>query len=387
MSNDKWDFELDGKLDAEQGTKLPEGVEPPETTPEMGWITPEVVTVAIVSTVLVIASGLVQLTFGAYPLTIREAWQAVLDPAVIWNLDTLRAFVFQSTNPDVATGTLVVWDIRLPRVIAAVIVGANLAVSGAVFQSVTRNEMASPFILGINSGASLAIMLTLVVFTAFTPFLPLLAAAGGAVAFLIVYAIAWKGGTSPVRLVLAGVIVGTLMGSIQTALFFFAPDIDVILTALAWTTGSLTGAGWREIRLVFLLSVLSVGLTIIGARQLNVLMLGEETAGALGMSVERVRFALSGVAILSASSAIVVAGLVGFVGLIVPHMARNVVGSDYKQLIIACVFMGPALMAVSDMFARLMISPGQLPVGVLTGLIGGPYFLYLMRRRQKLGEL
>jgi len=159
---------------------------------------------------------------------------------------------------------------------------------------VTRNELASPFILGVSSGAGLMILLTLVVFGSLTAFLPLIAAFGGAGAFLIVYVIAWKNGTSPVRLVLAGVIVGTVFGSLQTALFFFADDIGVVQSAIAWTTGSLTGTDWEQVRLVLPWTIVVVLLSIAGSRQMNVLLLGEQTAKSLGMSIEKVRFALSG---------------------------------------------------------------------------------------------
>jgi len=132
--------------------------------------------------------------------------------------------------------------------------------------------------------------------------------------------------------------------------------------------------------------LLTVPLTLLGARQLNVLLLGERTARSLGMSVERVRFALSAVAVLAAGTAIAVAGIVSFVGLIVPHMVRQLVGSDYKRVVVGSVFAGPALVTVADVGARLALSGTQLPVGIVTGLVGGPYFLYLMRKTE-VGEL
>jgi iron complex transport system permease protein len=195
-----------------------------------------------------------------------------------------------------------------------------------------------------------------------------------------------------VRLVLAGVIVNMVFQSLQRALFFFADDLGVVQTAIAWTTGSLTGTGWEEVRIALLPAAFAVAVALAGARQLNVLLLGERTAQSLGMRVERVRFLLSGVAILAASAAIAVAGIVGFFGLVVPHIVRNVVGSDYRRLTVGCLFAGPALMVVADVGARLffpvvMNSPRQVPVGVVTGLVGGPYFLYLMRKQQSMGEL
>lgn len=370
----------------------------------IGWLfDPKLVTVALASLAVVVAAGLVQVSFGAYSMTVGEAWRAVLDPAVLldprWLLNFLvgeelmRAVTgFRGELPELSHGTLIVWNIRLPRVIVGAIVGMNLGVSGAIFQAVTRNELASPFILGVSSGAGLMILLTLVVFGGLSVFLPLIAALGGAVAFLIVYAIAWKNGTSPVRLVLAGVIVGTVFGSLQTALFFFADDIGVVQSAIQWTTGSLTGTDWEQVRLALPWTVVAVLLSIAGSRQLNLLLLGEQTAKSLGMSIEKVRFALSGVAVLAAAASIAVAGIVSFVGLIVPHVVRNLVGSDYKRLIVGCLFVGPALMVAADVGARLGMSvvtgaDAQIPVGIVTGLVGGPYFLYLMRRQQNMGEL
>jgi iron complex transport system permease protein len=237
------------------------------------------------------------------------------------------------------------------------------------------------------------ILLSLVVFSSLSTFLPLVAALGGMIAFLIVYAIAWKNGTSPVRLVLAGVIVSTVFGSLQTAMFFFADDLGVVQTAIQWTTGSLTGVGWEQVRMVLPWTIVSMLLAALSSRQMNVLLLGEQTAKSLGVSVEKVRFALSGIAVLAAAASIAVAGIVSFVGLIVPHMVRNVVGSNYKKLIIGCVFAGPALMVAADVGARLGMmaitgsNSGQIPVGIVTGLVGGPYFLYLMRKQQELGEI
>ncbi|MFC7224259.1 FecCD family ABC transporter permease [Halalkalicoccus sp. GCM10025322] len=353
---------------------------------------PKLLTVAVGSIAVVVLGGLAQVSFGSYSMTLSQAWAAVFDPAVLLNRRAWSAFLLGGELPEMSHESLIVWNIRLPRVFVAILVGMNLAVSGAIFQAVTRNELASPFILGVSSGAGLLILLTLVVFSGLSTFLPLIASVGGAAAFLIVYAIAWKGGTSPVRLVLAGVIVGTVFGSLQTALFFFAEDIGVVQSAIAWTTGSLTGTDWQQVRLALPWTLVAVSLAVAGSRQCNVLLLGEQTARSLGMSIERVRFALSGVAVLAAAASIAVAGIVGFVGLIVPHVVRNLVGSDYRKLMVGCLFVGPALMVGADVGARLGMgvlvgTETQIPVGIVTGLVGGPYFLYLMRKQQHMGEI
>jgi iron complex transport system permease protein len=351
------------------------------------WFDGSLFTLIVGSLAVIVGGGLVQVSFGAFSMSIVEAWQAVVNPNVIFSTQAWEAFILGGEVPEMNKRSLIVWNIRLPRVFVAALVGMNLAVSGAIFQAVTRNELASPFILGVSSGAGLMILLTLVVFSGLTAFLPLIASVGGAVAFLIVYAIAWKNGTSPVRLVLAGVIVGTVFGSLQTAFFFFADDIGVVQSAIAWTTGSLTGTDWEQVRMALPWTAVAMLLALVSSRQLNVLLLGESTAKSLGMSVEKVRFALSGVAVLAAAASIAVAGIVGFVGLIVPHMVRNIVGSDYRKLVVGCVFAGPALMVGADVGARLTLNPVQIPVGIVTGLVGGPYFLYLMRKKQNMGEI
>ncbi|WP_254839112.1 FecCD family ABC transporter permease [Natronomonas marina] len=370
----------------------------------LGWFDGSLAALCAGSVAVVVVSGLVQVSFGAYSMTIVEAWRAVFNPDVVFSWQAWEAFLLGGEVPEMNERSLIVWNIRLPRVFVAALVGMNLAVSGAIFQAVTRNELASPFILGVSSGAGLMILLTLVVFSGMTAtivlplvagavvlnasaLLPVIASVGGIAAFLVVYAIAWKNGTSPVRLVLAGVIVGTVFTSLQTALFFFADSIGVVQSAIAWTTGSLTGTDWEQVRMALPWSVVAMVLALVSSRQLNVLLLGENTASSLGMNVERVRFALSGVAVLAAAASIAVAGIVGFVGLIVPHMVRNVVGSDYRKLVVGCLFAGPALMVAADVGARLALSPVQIPVGIVTGLVGGPYFLYLMRRQERMGEI
>jgi iron complex transport system permease protein len=186
--------------------------------------------------------------------------------------------------------------------------------------------------------------------------------------------------------VLAGVIVAAVAGSLQTAIFFMARDVNVMQNALAWTVGSLTGADWKQVHLVAPFSVLVVILALAGARYLDVLLLGDATARALGMTVERTRFLLAAVAIMAAGSAVAVVGLVGCVGLIVPHVVRILVGSEHKRLLIGCLFAGPALMVSADAVARLIANPVQIPVGVVTGLIGGIFFLVLMRRQREIGR-
>jgi iron complex transport system permease protein len=328
-------------------------------------------------------------------MTWGQAWAALTDPKIwaqpaamlrlIFGESFAQARGLREANP-LSTTTLIVWNVRLPRVLVGLMVGMNLSISGSIFQAVTRNELASPYLLGVSSGAGLAVLLVLVIFPAWTPLLPLIAMAGGGLAFLIVYLIAWNRGASGVRLVLAGVIVSAIAGSLQTAIFFLARDISVVQNAMAWTAGSLTGADWRQVRMIAPWTLICAVLSLAATRNLDLLLLGDATARSLGMRVERVRFLLATVAILAAGSSVAVAGLVGFVGLIVPHVVRGLVGTAHRGLLIGCIFAGPALMVSADAFARLALNPVQFPVGIVTGLLGGMFFLYLMRRRREIGK-
>ena len=347
------------------------------------------------SMVIIALAALAQITAGSYDMTWRQALAALTDgnvwgqPAVLVRLlfgdSFAHIFGLHEADP-LATATLIVWNVRLPRVLVGLMVGINLAFSGSIFQAITRNELASPYLLGVSSGAGLAILVVLVIYPALGPLLPLVAMAGGGLAFLIVYAIAWNHGTSPVRLVLAGVIVAAIAGSLQTAIFFLAKDLSVVQNALAWTTGSLTGAGWEQVRLVAPWTVISVVLGLSGSRYLDVLLLGDPAARALGLPVERARFFLATTAIIAAGSSVAVAGLVGFVGLIVPHVVRSLVGSLHWRLLLGCLFAGPALLVSADAAARLVFNPVQVPVGIVTGILGGTFFLYLMHRRREIGK-
>lgn len=316
-----------------------------------------------VSLTVIVFSAAVQLCCGSFPVSLGDVWMTLCG---------------QTTDERL---TAIIINLRLPRVIAGLLVGANLALAGAVFQAITRNEMASPYLLGVSQGAGLVAMLVIVLLPAALAWLPVLAMLGGIVAFAVVYAVAWRHGTSPVRLVLAGVIVGAVVGSVQMVLRFLIADVETLTGALNWMAGSLTGADWACVRRVAPWTLVSCAALLLGARHLDLMTLGDDSAKALGMRVEPMRFVLATMAILASASAVSAAGLVGFVGLLAPHIVRSVVGPLHRPLLMGCLFAGPALLMGSDAVARLAFSPLQLPVGVVTGLVGGIFFLYLMRRK------
>lgn len=353
-------------------------------------------TIAIVSAAVILLSVSFQISGGAYRTSQSEVWNALTSADVWGNPGFLLRLVLGNSvcdflsvpQPDsVPVSVMIIWTIRLPRVLVGLLVGLNLAFAGSIFQAITRNEMASPYLLGINQGAGLMIILTLVLFPALTAFLPFFAMVGGMIAFLIVYAIAWNHGASPVRLILAGVIVGAVASAIQTGLQFLISDITVIQNAMSWMSGSIIGANWGHVRTILPWSILTVIISMSLTRYLDILMLGDQTAASLGLNVEKWRFILASVGIMAAASSVAAAGLVGFVGLIVPHIVRSLVGSQHKRMFIGCLCAGPALMALADVVSRLMFNPIQLPVGAITGTVGGLFFLILMRSKKEFGRL
>ena len=269
-------------------------------------------------------------------------------------------------------------NIRLPRAIVAMLVGVNLSLSGAILQAVMKNPLADPHIIGISSGAGLFGIFVLMIFDDAGKIMTPAAFVGAILAAALIYVLAWKDGIRPIRVILAGVAVSAFLGAGISALLIFAGD--KVHGALLWMVGGLSARSWQHVWILLPYSIAGTALTFLAARHLNVLQLGDEVATGLGVRVNLVRSALTAVAALLAASAVCVAGLLGFVGLIVPHTARLILGSDYRILLPGAAFLGAATVTISDTVARTIFAPTELPVGILTALLGAPFFLYLLRR-------
>ncbi|MEK6607241.1 MAG: iron ABC transporter permease [Myxococcota bacterium] len=284
-------------------------------------------------------------------------------------------------NPDAQ----ILFGARLPRAAAAALVGSGLAASGAVLQAILRNPLADPFTLGVSGGAALgaAIAIRLGLDAALPGGLALSAAAflGALLAVAVVWSLARRGAVVvPATLLLAGVTLSFVAGA-TIVLLQHTADLASGLRITRWTLGSLDG-----LRLELLAGALPVwgaglGVSLLLARSLNALAAGAETAASVGVDVDRATRAAYLAASLLVGALVALAGPIGFVGLIVPHLARAVVGADHRVLIPVCVFTGGAFLIACDVLARVMLSPADLPVGVLTALMGGPFFLFLLRRR------
>lgn len=272
----------------------------------------------------------------------------------------------------------IIWNIRLPRTLVGALVGINLAMSGAILQSIMRSPLADPHIIGVSSGAGLFGIVVLILFPGWEYLLTPVAFLGALGSTAAIYILAWKGGIRPVRIILAGVAVSAFLSAgIAGLLVFYS---DRVHGALLWMVGGLAARSWPHFYAILPYSVLGGLLALAGARSLNVLGLGDEVAAGLGLAVERTRLLLTAVAALLAASAVSVAGLLGFVGLIVPHAARLLVGSDYRYLIPASALLGCAVVTFSDTLARTLFAPVELPVGIIMAFAGAPFFLYLLRK-------
>jgi iron complex transport system permease protein len=277
---------------------------------------------------------------------------------------------------------VILLQLRLPRVVLAGVVGAALAASGALFQGLFRNPLADPAIIGVSSGAALG-AIAVIVFAgsgALAAFgVPLAAFAGALLTAFLVYRLARIGPTVHVAtLLLAGIAVAAVISSAMSIVMSFSGE--QVRDIYAWLLGGLVGQGWTAIGAVVPLIALALAAAALTAHDLNLLSLGEERAAQLGVEVMRLKRRTIGVGALLAACAVSVAGVIGFVGLMTPHLLRLVVGADHRRLLPAVLLAGPTLMILADLVARTALSPQELPVGIVTALLGGPFFLFLLRR-------
>jgi iron complex transport system permease protein len=276
----------------------------------------------------------------------------------------------------------VVLDLRLPRVTVALAVGAALGAAGAIFQGVTRNALAAPEIVGVAAGANVAAVLVIVVLPAApVALLPPTAFAGAVAATALVYALSRRRtGTSPARLVLVGIGVSAAAQAVVIAAVSTVDEVIHASQLVIFTTGSVYAKGWADLWAMVPWLVVLLPAALLAGRQLDVLALGDDVAGGLGMRVERARAGLLLIGAGLAGVAVAVAGPVGFVGLIAPHMARRLTGVSHATVVPLSALLGGTLLIVADLLARTLFAPVDLPVGVMTAVVGAPYFLVLLHR-------
>ncbi|MBQ1220117.1 MAG: iron ABC transporter permease [Peptococcaceae bacterium] len=292
--------------------------------------------------------------------------------------DFLQAVLSGSTTD--STYRIVMYS-RLPGVLGALLAGSALSVSGAILQSVLQNPLASPNIIGVNSGAGLMVLLCSAFFPAMDALLPFAAFLGALATAMLIFALAMGPGVSRITLVLTGIAMSSILGAGMNCIMILYPD--AYIGASTFLVGGLSGLTIQGLRFPAIYILIGLILAMLMRRDMNIIALGTDTAKALGMSVNRTRFLLIFTAAILAGAAVSFAGLIGFVGLVVPHAIRFLIGNDNRYLVPASAFGGAAFVILCDLVSRMAFAPYVLPVGILLSFIGGPFFIYLIIRNRR----
>ncbi|WP_335868943.1 FecCD family ABC transporter permease [Bacillus sp. 2205SS5-2] len=280
----------------------------------------------------------------------------------------------------------IIFNFRLPRIAIALLVGSGLAVSGTILQGIIRNPLASPDVLGITKGAGLAAVIVIILFPK-SPFiaLPISAFIGAAIVAVVLYLFAYKRGVQPATLALIGIALGAVCNAaIQYLMIRFPVDANAALT---WLTGSLWGRGWDEVIGILPWIIVLLPITVILAIKLDILNLGDDVAEGLGENIGYTRLLMLALSVALAGASVATVGSIGFVGLVAPHIGRQLVGAKHKHLLPVSALIGILLVLFADGLGRGLLPPIEIPAGVFTAVIGAPYFLYLLRRESKVKEI
>ncbi|WP_108397394.1 putative F420-0 ABC transporter permease subunit [Devosia submarina] len=321
---------------------------------------------------LLLATMILAVTFGPADIAGSEVLQVVLH----------HLGIVQDT-PVSRLRDAIIWELRVPRVLVAAGIGAGLALCGSVMQALTRNPLADPYLLGLSAGASLGAVLFLLLGAALL--MPIGAFVGSGIAMaLTLFVTQALGGATPVRAVLAGISVSALASAATSFLIFWSATGDSYREILSWLMGSLSGALWSE-ALIVLAAILFVGLPVLlSGRSLDAFAFGDNAAASLGVDVGRLRWTLLGATALLTGVLVSIGGAIGFIGLIVPHVARLASGSRHRVLLPVSMLLGAIVMVWSDTAARALFAPRELPVGIVTALIGAPVFILVLLRYRRM---
>lgn len=306
-------------------------------------------------------------------------------------IDTVKFIVSKlvpSYKPDVpGYMNSIIWELRIPRIILGIAVGGGLAICGVAIQSLTRNVLADPYILGVSSGASALATFTLVigweVIGLDSVGVHVAAFIGALLSLVLVYAISQSSRqTTSNRLLLAGIAISMMLNAVTQFIIQCAPNTSKVRTAMFWMMGSLGGARWHTVGLPLLTSMICAVILMVVSRQMNLMSLGDETAVTMGVNVSRLRKTLLIVVSLVTGVMVASSGAIGFVGLMIPHIVRFLIGSDHRYVLPTSFFAGAIFLIWMDVGARVIMAPSEISIGILTAFCGGPFFIWLLRRNR-----
>ncbi|SEK87421.1 iron complex transport system permease protein [Paenibacillus sp. cl141a] len=328
--------------------------------------TRKIMSVSMILLLAIIAVFLVSLNMGTMKIPLAEVVKAFNGTGSEQNYTVLMHF-------------------RLPRMVIAILIGAGIAVSGAILQSVSRNALADPGILGINSGAGLAVVLYIFYFqgSSFSSgiwsvyIMPFAALVGAFLAAFLIYSLAWKQGVTPIRLVLVGIGINAAFGAL-IIVFQLMMDPNNFMQATIWLSGSIWGASWEYVVAILPWILFLVPWAVYKSQNLNVLNLGDHTAAGLGVTVERKRRTLLLISVALAGACVAVGGGIAFLGLVAPHLARKLVGPRHQGMLPVSALLGSLVLLVADMIGKNLMAPYEIPVGLVVSCLGAPYFIYLL---------
>ncbi|MFC0558909.1 FecCD family ABC transporter permease [Halalkalibacter alkalisediminis] len=309
-----------------------------------------------------------------------------ISPMTVWKIAFSKIPVFENLilSDWSRAQEQIIWEIRFPRVILGAIVGAGLAVVGVAIQALVRNSLADPFILGVSSGASVGATLV-IIFGAFKVFgqyaLSIAAFLGALLSVFLVFILAQVNGRiSTVRLLLSGIAISMMLSAITSYIVISAPREEGMRDALFWMMGSLAGAKWEQLSIPFLCLFIGIGLLLFLARPLNLLLMGDQTASNLGLNIDVFKKMLILLTALLTGVLVAVSGAIGFIGLMVPHIVRLLIGSEHRRVLPISALVGAIFLIWADVLSRIVVAPQELPIGIVTALCGGPFFIWLLRR-------
>ncbi|MCT4687774.1 FecCD family ABC transporter permease [Vallitalea sp.] len=316
------------------------------------------ITILIILLIVTFISFLFSISLGAFKISVPEI---------------LKAIFIDETG----VNRNIICKVRVPRSLVAGTVGICLSLAGGILQGVMRNPLASPNTIGVSSGAGLGAVFILVVFPDYDFLVTPIAFAFALFTTMLIYILSWKNGIKPLRMILAGIAVSSFLGAFINTILIFYPDR--VQNALGFMVGSLAAKTWKDFYALWPYALFGLIIAFILSKKLNILMLGDEIATGLGLKIENARKVFIALASLLAASSASNVGLLGFVGLIVPHITRLIIGSDYRYLFPASALLGASLMMFCDTIARIVMDPVEIPVGIVMSMLGAPFFIFLLR--------